>query len=117
LALGARAIGKTLLTYQGKHGDNTPRKIILRWAPPVENDTNAYINDFAKALGLGPDDTSDLRQVETLAKAIGGIIHHENGTPPSAWPTFPNWLSEIDIRGGASAALGLTTLGSNDHAS
>lgn len=38
-----RALAKTLLTYQRKHGLRTVRDMISRWAPSVENNTEAYI--------------------------------------------------------------------------
>src|SRR4051812_38910947 len=41
---GIRALAKLLQTYQSKHGLRTVRGIINRWAPPVENNTGAYVN-------------------------------------------------------------------------
>lgn len=36
---GIRAIARTLITYQDKHGLRTIRQIIGRWAPPNENNS------------------------------------------------------------------------------
>jgi hypothetical protein len=33
---GIRAIARTLITYQDKHGLNSVYQMIARWAPPVE---------------------------------------------------------------------------------
>lgn len=77
--MGIRALAKTLLTYYRKHNRDTVRKIINRWAPPVENDTGAYVNHVAELLHVGPDDSISPeipRTLEVLAKAI---IQHENG--------------------------------------
>lgn len=61
---GLRAALVLLRTYYDKYGCDTIRKVIERWAPPSENDTNRYINqvvylmrtynasDFAR---VGPD--------------------------------------------------------------
>lgn len=79
---GIRALAKTLLTYQSKHGLNTVRAIINRWAPPVENNTDAYVNAVAKAVGVGPDSRIDLDNYLTIRPLVEAIIHHENGQQP-----------------------------------
>ena len=53
---GFRALAKTLLTYQRKHGLRTVKEIIGRWAPPVENDTGAYVRQVAAAVGVAPSE-------------------------------------------------------------
>lgn len=77
--MGYRAMGKNLLAYQSKHGLNTVRGIISRWAPPGENNTAAYIAKISKELGVGPDDQLNLRDQQTLTKLMTGITRHENG--------------------------------------
>ena len=95
--MGYRAMGKNLLAYQDKHGLNTVRGIISRWAPASENNTKAYIDKIAKELGVGPDDPLDLRDQQTLQRLMTGIARHENG----------GLLHEQDTIGrGAGMALG-----------
>lgn len=48
---GIRALAKLLKNYQRLYGLNTPRKIINRYAPPNENQTQAYIQSVAHQLG------------------------------------------------------------------
>lgn len=43
MAYGYRAAFVTLRTYYSKHDCRTLRKIINRWAPPSENDTENYL--------------------------------------------------------------------------
>lgn len=79
---GVRAMCRILLTYYRKHGRRTTRAIIDRWAPPIENDTDAYVEAVAMKLGVRPDDeiaVDDPATLETLATAI---IRHENGQQP-----------------------------------
>lgn len=76
---GIRAIGKVLLSYAEKHGLKTVRKIINRWAPPVENDTGAYVRHVAELLGVLPDDEIDVRNPDTMEVLVKAIIQHENG--------------------------------------
>lgn len=79
---GIRALVKVLLSYQRKHGIKTIRGIINRWAPPVENNTDAYVNQVAKACGVDPDDTIDIENKAVLRALVSAIIKHENGQQP-----------------------------------
>src|SRR5262245_58187606 len=49
---GIRALAKTLLSYQRKHGLRTVTGIITRWAPSNENNTIAYIDAVARSMGV-----------------------------------------------------------------
>lgn len=91
---GIRALARNLMTY-GSKGINTAQGIAGRWAPPSENNTPAYAQALAGALGNGP---LNLKDPATLAKAAGAIIQHENGSNP---------YSPDMINGGVSAALGM----------
>ena len=79
---GIRALAKVLLSYQRKHGLKTVRGIINRWAPPVENDTGAYVDQVAKVCGVEPDDTIDIQNKVVLRAMVTAIIQHENGQQP-----------------------------------
>lgn len=87
---GIRALGKLLLNYRGKDGMpgvgkpgiDTPVEFINRWAPSVENDTNAYAMAVAKKLGVGIKEPIDLTQPKTLLALVSAIIVHENGYAP-----------------------------------
>lgn len=79
---GIRAIARVLITYQDKHGVNTVRGIIDRWAPPVENNTSAYIDHVCRVVGVGRADAIDLHQYKYAAPIVEAIIKHENGQQP-----------------------------------
>jgi hypothetical protein len=80
---GIRALCKTLLAYQTKHGLNTIREIITRWAPSADNnDTEAYIRSVAGASGVAADATLDLNDASVLSSLTLAIIEHENGVQP-----------------------------------
>jgi hypothetical protein len=74
---GIRALAALLVTYQDRHKLRTPRAIITRWAPQVENDTAAYIAVVARRIGVGPDDAIDLHRHDHLRPLVEAIIHHE----------------------------------------
>lgn len=78
-AYGIRALAKTLMTYQDKYGINTVTGVISRWAPPVENDTGAYIRQVQKAVG---GEMVDMRDYRDLRALVESIIRHENGAGP-----------------------------------
>lgn len=78
---GIRALAKVLIAYQTKHGFTTIGQMINRWAPPVENDTDAYVIAVCKACSASPNNPYTLTpsRLAALAKAI---IHQENGEQP-----------------------------------
>jgi len=82
---GIRALAKVLLTYSRVYPQDTPqdidtvREIINRWAPPVENDTGAYVAAVCKTLGVGPDDVIDVTDEAIMSGLVRAIIRHENG--------------------------------------
>ena len=77
---GVRAMAKTLETYQDKHNLKTPAQIIGRYAPPNENNTQAYINAVSEAAGLSPNQEIDLSaNPEIHKKFIAAMIKHEGG--------------------------------------
>lgn len=102
---GIRALARNLITYQQRHGLNTVRRIIARWAPPRENATAAYEVAVARELGVDPDAPLNLRDEATLSKLSAAIIRHENGVQPYA---------DATLAAGVRAALGAREL--NAHA-
>ena len=52
LEYGYRALLITLRNYITKHNLRTLRQIITRWAPPSENDTEAYIKSASVYSGI-----------------------------------------------------------------
>jgi hypothetical protein len=76
---GFRAMARTLLTYQKKHGLCTVRQLINRWAPAVENDTGAYVRAVSQAIGVGPDQVIDVGARKVMFPLLRAIAHHEQG--------------------------------------
>ncbi|HEY6093821.1 MAG TPA: structural protein [Gallionellaceae bacterium] len=77
---GIRAISKILDSYSTKYNLNTIRGIITRWAPPNENDTDAYVEAVADAVGVDPDVRLEVSRAKP--QIIAAIIQHENGQQP-----------------------------------
>jgi hypothetical protein len=75
---GIRALCKTLLSYQRKHGLKNVSGIIKRWAPATENDTASYIRAVEALTGTRPGMDIDLGQRSIMKAFARAIIHHEN---------------------------------------
>lgn len=76
---GVRALGKNLLSY-GRQGYDSIEKIINRWAPPNENDTQAYIDSVVAATGIPATHSLDLSDPDTLSSLAQAISFHETGS-------------------------------------
>ena len=80
--LGIRAMCRILLTYSRRHGLMSVQDIIQRWAPPIENDTDSYVNVVADTLGVSPFGRINVEDERTMRLLVRAIIRHENGMDP-----------------------------------
>lgn len=76
---GIRAIAIILLNYQKIHKLDTIRQMVMRWAPPVENESEIYANDVAVDCGVNPNEVFSLTYGHNLFNMVKAIIKHENG--------------------------------------
>lgn len=76
---GVRALAKNLMSY-GRQGYDSIEKIINRWAPPNENDTQSYINSVVAATGIPATQSLDLTNPDVLASLSEAIGYHETGS-------------------------------------
>lgn len=79
---GIRALCKTLMTYQREHHCRTIRDIVHRWAPPNENDTEAYIEHVARLVGVPATAPIDVTNSDVMRPLVQAIIVHENSQQP-----------------------------------
>lgn len=76
---GIRALALLLVNYQRNLGLRTLRQIISRYAPPNENDTEAYIRAVSTATGFTASTPITLTDPDSLRVLVRAIIQHENG--------------------------------------
>lgn len=100
---GIRAIAKILLNYRANRGLTTIRQLINRWAPPEENDTDAYIDHVAIQCGISADADCDVRDMAIASAVVAAIISHENGEQPYDRLTIQKGLSLAGITRSAAA--------------
>lgn len=78
MTYGIRALMLCLMAYQKEHGCKTIREFITRWAPPNENNTEAYVTQVAKYCRVLPDAPYVLTAVNQML-LTDAISHQENG--------------------------------------
>lgn len=93
---GFRALATVLRNYSRLHGLNTIRQIVNRWAPPSENDTEAYIKAVSNACHREPDWPLNLSDAPVLGALAKSIATHECG----GW-----FFEDADLDAGISAAM------------
>ena len=77
MAFGYRAMFVLLRNYI-KNGNNTIVKIISRYAPSNENNTNAYINAVEKGSGINSNTIIQINDLDSLTKIIMAMSMVEN---------------------------------------
>ncbi len=92
---GLRALMLVLLTYARRHGLNTVRAIVNRWAPPIgqdaqghsyTQDTGSYAAFMGKRLGVTLDQPLNISAPATIEAMARAITAYENGRPPADAP-------------------------------
>lgn len=79
LGEGIGAVANQIQKY-GSRGLNTVGKIVSTYAPPSDhNDTQAYIADVAKHLGVDPDQPLNMSNPLTISALTNAMIQHEQG--------------------------------------
>lgn len=102
---GIRAMMKTLLTYEDLYRITTIRLIIERYAPPNENNTEAYIHAVSRSLGVPDNLYLNLNAPEILMAMSEAMVLHEQGHAPPHMPMF--WYEEKVYHDAAIEALGM----------
>jgi len=98
--MGIRALMRILLTYRFTHKKTNVDSIISRWAPPSENDTEAYIDFVCKKMHVKPLDELD-NSIEHYLPLVKCIIQMENG--------MQSYDDELIVEGMYKAWEGLPT--------
>lgn len=78
-AYGYRALIRTLQNYRRLRGCVTLKDFITRWAPPVENDTAAYLRAVCQDMQVPDSWVPDVDDRGTMCGLAAAISRHENG--------------------------------------
>ena len=84
MAYGYRAAFKVLQNYRVLYDCMTLRQFIQRWAPPAENNTDAYVKSVARTADVRPDALlpSPRKGRAVWVKIVAGMHLVENGMMP-----------------------------------
>ena len=75
---GVRGMGRQLDLYYGRDGLKTVRGIVSKYAPPNENQTDAYVSKVARELGVDPDAPLNWDPA-TKSRLMSSMMHMETG--------------------------------------
>ena len=89
---GYRAIFVTLNTYRKKYGLKSIRTMISRWAPPSENNTEAYIRAVSGRTGFSPDEEIDTCAERQMIPLVAAISEVENGQKADFEAVERGWM-------------------------
>ena len=91
MAYGYRAIFKILSNYYRNYKLDTIRKMISRWAPENENNTNAYIKAVSDYAGIPADDPININDREQMIRIVAGMSKVENGREADMSDVITGW--------------------------
>ncbi len=91
MTYGYRAIFKILSNYYRNYKLDTIRKMIGRWAPENENDTEAYIKAVSDYAGIPADDPINLNDREQMTRIVAGMSKVENGREADMSDVIAGW--------------------------
>lgn len=77
-AYGYRAAVVLVKNYIQKHGADTPTKIIHRWAPPSENQTDLYIACVCGRSRLAPNEKIEISGMQ-ISRLLAAMAKQETG--------------------------------------
>lgn len=92
---GFRAMAVIFNVYAKKHGLKTVRQVIDRWAPPNENNTDAYVKAVCARLRVGPDAPYPFSVPAAMQELCHAVAIHECG----GW-----YFTSADLVAGVTAA-------------
>lgn len=91
MAYGYRAIFKILSNYYRNYKLDTIRKMIGRWAPENENNTDAYIKAVSDYAGIPADDPININDREQMIRIVAGMSRVENGIEADMSDVIAGW--------------------------
>lgn len=91
MAYGYRAIFKILSNYYRNYKLDTIRKMIGRWAPENENNTDAYIKAVSDYAGIPADDPININDREQMIRIVAGMSKVENGIEADMSDVIAGW--------------------------
>lgn len=107
---GIAALVRQLRLYQ-QRGIDTIGEIVKKYAPPSENDTQAYVANMARWTGLSADEKLNFNDTETVRRMVEGISRKEGRYTPL---TEGQIMSGINLANQRAGIAGTTSIQTGD---
>lgn len=78
LTYGIRAALKLIQRYVQHYSCNSVRKIIYRWAPPCENDTESYVAYVVTKVGIMKSENIKVSDRDTICRIVKAMAQIES---------------------------------------
>lgn len=91
MAWGYRAMFVLLDGYARRHGRNTIRTMIERYAPSFENHTQVYIDTVSRLSGIGCDEVIDTCSHDQMVPIVAAMSRVENGVVANMSEVEQGW--------------------------
>ena len=88
---GYRAALRTLQNYNRVHGLTTIRQWVERWAPPCENDTEAYIRCVCQRTDMPESAEPRITNKTVMCSIVAAMSYMENGVPAVTEDIYKGW--------------------------
>lgn len=105
---GIAALVRQLRLYQ-QRGIDTIGEIVKKYAPPSENDTQAYIANMARWTGLGADEKLNFNDTDTVRRMVQGISRKEGRYTPLTEGQIMSGINLANQRAGIAGATSIQT--------
>jgi len=92
MSWGYRAAFCVLRTYRTRYGACTPRKIVARWAPDCENDTQIYLRMVCALTGMQPDEPLESETDVRYMPLVAAMSRIENGRAANLFDIKRGWM-------------------------
>lgn len=96
MAYGYRAMFVVLHTYQRKYGINTIADMVARYAPSIENQTEAYIEAVAEWSGVPATSHITTTNGDVMIPIVSAMSKVENGVPADMHDVEQGWRLFIE---------------------
>lgn len=95
---GIRAMFHLLHNYRVLYGCDTVEKLVSRWAPPVENDTDRYVSFVSEQSGVPKDSKISTINRNVMIPVIQAMIRMENGEEVPIEEIETGWKLFLEYR-------------------
>jgi len=97
MATGVKALSTLLVS--GSYRNLSMQQAMIRYAPPNENDTSAYISFVSTRVGVDPSTLMSALTGDQLSSFVQAIYHYEGGTPGTTFQAgntaAPQWALNL----------------------